>query len=304
MARLLSDTSPPLQIRRVVAIAAIIAAIVWLYADTMSSLVRQWASDDNYSHGVLVVPFAAYFAWQRRSAFRRTPVRPSATGLVVVLCGLALFAAGQLAAELFLERVSLIVLLTGALWFLAGWEHVALAAFPLAFLLFMVPLPAVVFNQITFPLQTVAARAGQALIAIAGVPVLRDGHVLQIPGRTLEVAEACSGIRSLVSLFMMAAVLGYFADDGRGGTRMRVVRRLVLLAAAVPIAILANAARVAGTGLACYWISAEAADGYFHTFSGWLVFAVAFAGLLIVQRTMTWGRRLLLRPASSSGVLA
>jgi exosortase len=147
----------------------------------------------------------------------------------------------------------------------------------------MIPLPAIVFNQIAFPLQLVASNLGETVIAAAGVPVLREGNVLQLPARTLEVAEACSGIRSLVSLTMLGIVLGYF-------TERRLPERVVLALAAVPIAILANAARVAGTGLASEWISPAAADGFFHTFSGWLMFVVAFASLILVQRAMSRAR--------------
>jgi exosortase len=148
-----------------------------------------------------------------------------------------------------------------------------------AFLLLMIPLPSVVFNQITFPLQRVASGAGEAIIAAAGVPVLREGNILHVPGRALEVAEACSGIRSMMSLLMLAIVLGQF-------TERRCSARIAIALAAVPVAIVANAMRVAGTGLAAYWVSPAAADGFFHSFSGWMVFVVALGGLLAVQRLM------------------
>jgi exosortase len=144
----------------------------------------------------------------------------------------------------------------------------------------MVPLPSIIFNQVAFPLQLLASQAGEAVITTAGIPVLRDGNVLQLPSQTLEVAEACSGIRSLVSLMMLAIVLGYFTERRTGA-------RVLIAMAAVPIAIIANAARVAGTGLAAEWVSPAAAEGFFHTFSGWLMFVVAFAGLLIVQRVVS-----------------
>ena len=163
--------------------------------------------------------------------------------------------------------------------FLAGWRWLQLTAFPLSFLLLMVPLPSIIFNQITFPLQGIASRAGEAVIATAGVPVLREGNILHVPGRSLEVAEACSGIRSLMSLVMLAVVLGYFTERGTGA-------RVAIALSAVPIAIVANAARVAGTGLAAYWVSPAAAEGFFHGFSGWMVFVVALAGLLAFQRLL------------------
>jgi exosortase len=140
-----------------------------------------------------------------------------------------------------------------------------------------VPLPAIVFNQIAFPLQLLASQVGEATISAAGIPVLREGNVLHLANTNLEVAEACSGIRSLISLLTLAVVLGYFTEPRSGG-------RVAIALAAIPIAIVANAARVAGTGILSHWMGADAAEGFFHTFSGWLMFVVAFAGLLAAQR--------------------
>jgi exosortase len=263
----------------VAATLALAAALTWLYAGTLSSLVRQWASDDNYSHGFFVLPLALFFAWERRAALRDAASRPSVLGLFFIGGSLLVFVAGLLGAELFLARVSLVGVIAGTVLFVWGTEHFRILRFPVAFLLLMIPLPAIVFNQIAFPLQLLASHLGETVISAAGVPVLREGNVLQLPARTLEVAEACSGIRSLVSLTMLGIVLGYF-------TERRLPERVALAVAAVPIAIVANAARVAGTGLASEWISPAAADGFFHTFSGWLMFVVAFASLVLVQRVM------------------
>jgi len=266
--------------RRSVASAVVLtASLLWVYRGVLSSLVRQWASDDNYSHGFFVVPLAVYFAWERRDALWRAESGPAITGLVVVVLSMILLMAGTLGAELFLARVSLVGAIAGTVLYVWGRTHARVLAFPLAFLLFMVPLPAIVFNEMALPLQLLASRAGELAIAGAGVPVLRDGNVLVLPQRTLEVAEACSGIRSLVSLVMLAVVLGQLVER-----RRRV--RIVLAVAAVPIAVLANAVRVAGTGLASEWVSPQAADGFFHAFSGWLMFVAAFGALLAVQRAV------------------
>ena len=275
--------------RTAAALVLLAATTLWLYADALAGLVRQWQSDDNYSHGFFVVPLAAYFAWERRHALQDAPYRPSFAGAVLVAVSLLLFVAGTFGAELFLTRASLVGVLAGSVLFLLGREHLRLLLFPIGFLLLAIPLPAIVFNQIAFPLQLLASQAGESVIAAAGIPVLREGNVLHLPVRTLEVAEACSGIRSLVSLLMLAIVLGYFTEKSRPAWALIVL-------AAVPIAILANAARVAGTGLASEWISPAAADGFFHTFSGWLMFVVAFIGLLAVQRALAavrnrWPRR-------------
>jgi exosortase len=275
--------------RTAIVIAVLAVATGWLYAPIMSSLVRQWASDDNYSHGFFVLPLALYFDWERRVALGEAALRPGLFGAVVIAGSLVLLLAGLLGAELFLTRVSLVGVLAGIVLFVWGTQHLRVLAFPIAFLLLMIPLPALVFNQIAFPLQLVASNLGETVIAAAGVPVLREGNVLQLPARTLEVAEACSGIRSLVSLTMLGIVLGYFTEP-------RLPGRIAIALAAVPIAIVANAARVAGTGLASQWISPEAADGFFHGFSGWLLFVVAFACLLAVQRAVARVRAWTPRP--------
>jgi exosortase len=269
--------------RASVALAALAISLAWLYADVIASLVRQWSTDDNYSHGFFVVPLAAFFAWERRESLLSAPRRPSVVGALLVAASLVVLLAGLLGAELFLTRISLIGVIAGSVLFIWGRDQFRILLFPIAFLLLMVPLPAIIFNQLAFPLQLVASQAGEAVIAAAGIPVLREGNVLLLPTRSLEVAEACSGIRSLVSLLMLAIVLGYF-------TERRIGARVLIALAAVPIAILANAARVAGTGLASEWISPAAAEGFFHTFSGWLVFVVAFVGLLAVQRLISTAR--------------
>jgi exosortase len=185
--------------------AALAAAVALMYAGVLSSLVRQWSSDDNYSHGFFVLPLAAYFAWERRQALAAAVPRPSIFGLVIILGSLLVYTAGLLGAELFLTRISMIGVIAGAVLFVWGWTHFRILLFPILFLLLMVPLPSIIFNQVAFPLQLLASQAGEAVITTAGIPVLRDGNVLQLPSQTLEVAEACSGIRSLVSLMMLAS---------------------------------------------------------------------------------------------------
>jgi exosortase len=265
--------------RSVVAAGLISAAIVVVYSPTISSLVRQWASDENYSHGFLIVPFAAWFAWQQRALLARTPLAPSNAGLVVVGGSLIVLLAGLLGAELFLTRISLIGIMAGAVLFLCGWRWLRLLSFPIAFLVLAIPLPAVLFNQIAFPLQLLASKAGESVLTAAGVPVLREGNILVLPTTTLEVAQACSGIRSLMSLLTLGVILGKLREP-------RPWARIVLALLTVPVAIAANAARVAGTGLAASYVGARAAEGFFHTFSGWIMFLVAFALLLVAQKAL------------------
>lgn len=250
-----------------------------VYRGVLVKLVHDWATDDNYSHGFLIVPVALYLAFERRQKLAQAASRPSVAGLFVVLASIGLLVAGTLGAELFLTRVSIVGLLAGAVLFVWGVDHARILAFPVAFLLLMIPLPSIIFNQIAFPLQLIASRAGESALQLFRIPVLREGNVIILANTTLEVAEACSGIRSLVSLLTLGIVLGYFGDS-------RSWVRLLVAGSTIPVAIVANGVRVAGTGIAAHRFGPDAATGFFHTFSGWLVFVVAFALLFVIQRTI------------------
>jgi exosortase len=261
-------------------ILALATSVGVVYGQVLSRLVQDWRTDDNYSHGFLILPLAAYFVYERQSHLRSLPARPKPVlGCLVLAGSLLLLTAGTLGSEFFLTRVSFIGALAGIVLFMAGAAHLRLLAFPLAFLLLMIPIPAILFNQIALPLQLVASRVGESLMSLAGVPVLREGNVIILATTTLEVAEACSGIRSLISLLSLGIVFGYFMD-ARPGVRTG------LALATIPLAIVTNAMRVAGTGLAAHYWSPAAAEGFFHTFSGWLVFVTAFAMLMLIARLL------------------
>jgi exosortase len=263
------------------AIGVATVSFLALYWPTLARLGHDWLRDDNYSHGILIVPLAAYFIWERRHRLFRLTRRPAALGLPIVICGLLLLVAGQLGAELFLSRISLLVVLAGAVLFVLGWRALQILMFPLAFLLLMIPIPSIVFNQVAFPLQLIASQVGESGMRLAGVPVLREGNTIILAHTTLEVAEACSGIRSLMSLLTLGIVYAYFTDS-------RAVVRAFIVLTTVPVAVMANGVRVAGTGIASHYYGPEAADGFFHTFSGWLVFGVAFIAMVILARVLRW----------------
>ena len=263
----------------VAAFGFVLAAVFLTYWNVLVELVRAWSTDDNYSHGFFIVPLAAYFAWERRHALAAAPIRSSWTGLLLVAVSLLLLVAGLLGAELFLSRVSVIGVLAGTILFLFGWRVLRLLMFPLAFLLLMVPLPAIIFNKIAFPLQLLASNVGESTINALDIPILREGNVLILANATLEVAEACSGIRSLVSLFTLGIVFGYFVDP-------RPWVRVVIALSAVPVAIVANGLRVASAGVAAHNYGNAGVEGIFHSFSGWVVFIVAFLMMFALQRVL------------------
>jgi exosortase len=245
----------------------------FLYADTLTKLISDWFRDENFSHGPLVLPAALFLVWMNRARIGRTPVAPAWGGAVVVAASLACLVAGRAASELFIARVSLIGVLVGTAALLFGWQQVRAQAFPIFLLLFMIPLPAIVFNEIAFPLQLLASKLGVEVLRSLSLPVFREGNVIVLPGATLEVAEACSGIRSLISLGMVAALYGYLAF--RHWTT-----RWAAGLSAVPIALAANALRIAITGVLTFRYGTDVALGFLHAMSGWVLFGASMALLL------------------------
>lgn len=259
------------------------ATIVWFavllavwYAPVLRLLVRDWLNDDDMGHGFFVPLVAGYIVWLRREELLKLELKPNPWGMaLVVLAGLQLIAA-TLGVEFFVARTSLLVALAGILLTLGGGVLVRALAFPLILLLFMIPLPAIVFSQITFPLQMIASWFAEQTLSLVGIPVLRDGNILELPSQRLSVVEACSGIRSLLSLSFLSLVYAFFFDT-------RVWMRWVLLACTAPIAILSNAGRVTVTGL-LWEFKPEYAEGFFHLFEGWIIFMVGVLLLVACHR--------------------
>lgn len=260
--------------------AAILGLLILsLYYAVLGKLVRDWWSDPNFSHGFFVPLFSAYLLWEKRAQLRALPVRPSWVGAILIAGSMGMLIVGILGAELFLSRCSLLFLVAGLILFFRGWVWFRALLFPWLFLFLMLPIPAIIFNQITFPLQLLASRLASAILPLFQVPVLREGNVIHLPSMPLEVAEACSGIRSLLSLGTLAIIYGYFLDSSTW-------RRVFLAVAAIPIAVAANALRVVGTGLTVQYWDPEKGLGFFHEFSGWVIFIVSVLLLFLVHSAL------------------
>jgi exosortase len=253
--------------------------LVSLYARISVKLVTDWYELPDFSHGFLIPFFVLFLLWDKRHVLRQTPVKPTWAGLGLVIFGLFVLLTGVFGADLFLSRFSFVLLTAGIIWTLWGKAMLHETMFLLFVLMLAIPLPTLVMNQITFPLQIKASELASALLPMAGVPVLRDGNVIQLPSMQLEVAEACSGIRSLMSLFTVAVIYGYFLEKSTW-------RRVVLALAALPIAVAANVVRIFGTGLCVQYWNPDKAVGFFHEFSGWLMFLVSLACLYLVHAVM------------------
>ncbi len=262
--------------------AVLFGLIGWLYAPILLRLAQQWWHDPNFSHGFFVPLFSIYVLWQKREELQSVPPAPSFSGLFIVAFALVVLVVGELGAELFLSRVSLLFLLAGLIVFFQGWPQFRAVLFPWAFLFLMLPIPAIVFNQITFPLQLLASKLAAVLLPWFGVPVLREGNIIHLPAMPLEVADACSGIRSLLSLATISIIYGYLMEP-------RILIRLVLALASVPIAVAANSLRIVGTGLLVQYWGPARAEGFFHTFSGWLIFVVSLLMLFVLHQLLQIG---------------
>lgn len=259
----------------------LLVAFAVVYGQILFTLVKEWWTNDDYSHGFLV-PFAVgYLLYEKRNELAAIPAKPSWMGFALIVASQIVLTVGYLGAEFFLQRVSMVLCMGGILLFLYGWRFLAATAFGLVLILLAIPLPAIIFNAVALPLQLLASSWAESFLRVCQIPVYRDGNVLQLSQQLLNVTEACSGIRSLMSLVTLATMLAYFLP-------MRWWARLAFIATAVPVALAANAFRVAGTGLLARWFGEKAAEGFFHSFSGWVVFVLAFlvlfGELMLLQR--------------------
>lgn len=250
--------------------------LILCYGTILYRMAVQWATDENMGHGFFVPLVAGYIAWRRRDALTFDPRQGNLWGLATVILAALLSLVATLGAELFTARFSLIVALFGVILYLGGMRWLKVLLFPLGLLLFMIPIPAIIYAQLTLHLQILASQLGEMLITLMGIPVLRAGNTLQLPSQTLDIAEACSGIRSLLSLMFLSLVFAYFMDK-------KVWMRWALLAATIPIAIGANGIRVAFTGLLSE-IDTKLASGMYHETEGYIVFVVALAALFLTHR--------------------
>jgi exosortase len=257
-------------------IAWFTALLIAGFFPILKHLVEQWSTDEDVGHGFFVPLVAGFIAWQRRDQLLKIVPKPSAWGAALIVWAILQSYIGTLGAEIFLQRTSFLIALVGVILLVGGFELVKALAFPLLLLPFMIPIPAVIYNQITFPLQLFASSVAETVLNVVGIPVLRDGNVLELAsGERLNVAEACSGIRSLLSLTFLSLVYAYFFDK-------KVWMRWALLIGTIPIAILANAGRVTITG----WLAnfnPDLAHGFFHMLEGWIIFLIAFAMLLVLH---------------------
>ena len=253
----------------VVALAAL--TLVICYAPALRGMFEQWSTDEDMSHGFVVPIVVLWIVWRERGRLRALPVEPSWWGFVVLAAGAGMQFVAALGAGLFAASLAFLVSVAGAVLCFGGFVWLRALALPLLLTLFMLPKLAVVYNQVTLPMQLLASRMAAGILTAAGIGVIREGNILDVAGHQVSVLEACNGIRYLLSLGFMAVVFAYLSDAKRW-------MRLALLAAAIPIAIIANAVRVAAAG----WLP-SLDSGTPHEISGWFLFVLCLATLVIVR---------------------
>lgn len=250
------------------------AAFVFLYWNTIPGVVMDWYNDENYSHGFLIPFISGYMLWQQREAVRDSNVSPSYLGIVILALGLGMYLIGHLSGESFSMRLSMLFVLAGVILFTYGTAFFKAISFPFAYLIFMIPLPYLIYDAIAFPLKLFVSRISVDMLSSLGVLVVREGNIIHLTDITLEVADACSGIRSIVSLLALSTALAYLTQKGS-------IKRTTLILLAIPIAIVVNAIRVIGTGILADKYGAKAAEGFFHEFAGIMIFGVAIVLLFL-----------------------
>jgi exosortase len=263
-------------------LALVLPLLIWMYFTIVPKMVMDWYNDENYSHGFLVPIIAGYFFWQRWPELKDRLVKPDGLGLAVIIFGLLQLLAAWLGTEYFTMRSSLIVLLAGMTLFWFGREVLKGMALPIGYLIFMVPIPYTIYDMLAFPLKLFVTKVSVGFLKLVGVVVMREGNIIMFPTTTFEVADACSGIRSLISLLALAAAYSFLMKTSTP-------RRWIIIFSAIPIAVATNALRVIGTGILAQWWGAKAAEGFFHEFAGMAVFVLAMAMLAafgeILRRT-------------------
>jgi len=267
----IKQISKPLAINFLV----ILTGFCLLYWHTLIKLISDWSIDANFSHGFLIPFVTGYMIWYKKNELVTIEHEPSNLGLLIIALGMLIHIVGNIGAELFIMRFSMIVTLFGITLYLFGRQITAAVAVPLIYLIIMIPIPAIISNKIAFPLQILAATLSSDMVRLIGIPVLREGNILNLANTSLEVVDACSGLRSLTSLLALSGAFAYIAPLG-------VAKKWVLFFSAVPIAVIVNVVRLTVTAMMATYIGPEAAHGFLHDMSGLLVFVVALALVYLV----------------------
>lgn len=266
--------------RSILSLTLVVTGLSVLYYTTFLGLIDDWKHNDNFSHGFFIPLISGYMIYSMRSTLREVPFKPINAGLFVLLLGLTQLIIARIGSEFFLERTSLVLVLFGLSLFLFGLAWTRKLSLPIFYLIFMIPLPAIIWNRIAFPMQLFASYLTENVIQLIGIPVFRQGNILQLQQTTLEVVDACSGLRSLVTMFALSAAMAWFANYST-------MRKWTLFFAAAPIAVFANIIRLTVTAILASRYGEQVAQGFLHEFSGLITFAVGLLMLFVTNFFLT-----------------
>jgi exosortase len=251
------------------------AVFLFVYQKAILKLISDWSTDPNFSHGFLIPFVALYMIWYKKNELAEISLKPSLTGIIVIIGGMLIHMAGNLGSELFLMRFSMIITLSGIIIYFCGFEIFKKLLVPIAYLIMMIPIPSILWNQVAFPLQLFAAQISAKAINLLNIPVFREGNILHLANTSLEVVDACSGIRSLTSLLALTGAFSFLAP-------LSTFKKWILFLSAVPIAVAVNVIRLTITGAMAAWIGPETAHGFLHDMSGLIIFGAALILVYLV----------------------
>jgi exosortase len=256
-------------------------SFLWCFSPVWKGLLNAWSSSDDYSHGFLIVPLSFYILWQKRDEIRKVKIRPTWLVFPLVLLSLVSYIFADYAEIKTLSPLAMILFLGSSLFFLFGKQFFKVCSFPLFLLLFMVPVPAQIYAELTIPLQLFVTKTTAFILSFIGIPHLREGNVLHLPEHTMQVVQACSGLRSIMSLLTLGVVIGYFSLASN-------LLRTILFVFAIPIAILVNVVRLLLIVIILYYYNFDLASGMPHTVLGILVFCLAILFFILLRRCLTF----------------
>ncbi len=258
-----------------VQVLLILAGFYLLYHHAIATLISDWSTDPNFSHGFLIPFICVYMIWYKKNEIALVEPQASNWGLVVICFGMFIHLAGHAGAEQFLMRFSMVITLSGIVIYCWGLKVFKKVLIPLAYLVIMIPIPSILWNKIAFPLQLIAANFSSEMIHFIGIPVFREGNILHLANTSLEVVDACSGLRSLTSLLALTGVFAFIAP-------LTGLKKWILFLSAIPIAVLVNVIRLTITAAMAAWISPDTANGFLHDMSGLIIFGFALVLVYLV----------------------